>query len=74
MSNVTSLYFLSNCDIFVTFARVNPTTQIMNYINISAFLIGISTAFFTIFSMHILFWRRAFQKIMGCKPSDFPSD
>jgi hypothetical protein len=46
----------------------------MNYINISAFLIGISTAFFTIFSMHILFWRRAFQKIMACKPSDFPFD
>lgn len=40
-----------------------------DYMNISAFLIGISTAFFTIFALHILFWRRQrtrFQTVLGC--------
>ena len=40
-----------------------------NYINLSAFLIGVSTAFFTIFALHILFWRKArtrFQTVLGC--------
>ena len=39
-----------------------------DYINISAFLIGISTAFFTIFALHILFWRKSrtrFQTVLG---------
>lgn len=39
-----------------------------DYINISAFLIGISTAFFTIFALHILFWRKGrtrFQTVLG---------
>ena len=37
--------------------------------NISAFFIGISTAFFTIFAIHILWFRRyrtRFQKVLGC--------
>lgn len=37
--------------------------------NISAFLIGISTAFFAIFAIHILFWRKRrthFQCVLGC--------
>jgi AraC-like DNA-binding protein len=40
-----------------------------DYINISAFLIGITTAFFTIFALHILFWRKnrtRFQTVLGC--------
>lgn len=40
-----------------------------DYINISAFLIGISTAFFTVFALHILFWRKGrtrFQLVLGC--------
>lgn len=40
-----------------------------DYINISAFLIGISTAFFTVFALHILFWRKGrtrFQTVLGC--------
>lgn len=40
-----------------------------DYMNISAFLIGVSTAFFTIFALHILFWRKArtrFQTVLGC--------
>ena len=39
-----------------------------DYINISAFLIGISMAFFTIFALHILFWRKSrtrFQIVLG---------
>ena len=39
-----------------------------DYINISAFLIGISMAFFTIFALHILFWRKSrtrFQTVLG---------
>ena len=39
-----------------------------NYVNISAFLIGISTAFFAIFALHILFWRKRrthFQTVLG---------
>lgn len=38
-------------------------------INISAFLIGVSTAFFSIFAIHILFWRKRrtrFQTVLGC--------
>ena len=38
------------------------------YINISAFFIGVSTAFFTIFALHILFWRKRrtrFQTVLG---------
>lgn len=37
--------------------------------NISAFLIGISTAFFTIFAVHILYYRKhrtRFQTVLGC--------
>ena len=37
--------------------------------NISAFFIGISTAFFTIFAVHILYYRRhrtRFQTVLGC--------
>jgi len=37
--------------------------------NISAFLIGASTAFFAIFAIHILFWRKErtrFQTVLGC--------
>ncbi|MBQ9678378.1 MAG: helix-turn-helix transcriptional regulator [Prevotella sp.] len=40
-----------------------------DYINISAFLIGITTAFFTVFALHILFWRKGrtrFQTVLGC--------
>ena len=40
-----------------------------NYMNISAFMIGVATAFFAIFSLHILFWRKGrtrFQMVMGC--------
>ena len=40
-----------------------------DYINISAFLIGITTTFFTIFALHILFWRKSrtrFQTVLGC--------
>ena len=40
-----------------------------SYLNISTFLIGVSTAFFTIFALHILFWRKArtrFQTVLGC--------
>lgn len=40
-----------------------------SYMNISAFLIGASTTFFTIFAMHILFWRQQrthFQLVLGC--------
>ena len=39
-----------------------------NYLNISTFLIGFSTAFFCIFAIHILFWRKArtrFQTVLG---------
>lgn len=39
-----------------------------DYMNISAFLIGVSTAFFTIFALHILFWRKRrtrFQCVLG---------
>lgn len=39
-----------------------------NYMNISAFLIGCTTAFFTIFALHILFWRKRrtrFQTVLG---------
>ena len=38
------------------------------YFNISAFLIGVSTAFFSVFAIHILFWRKnrtRFQTIVG---------
>lgn len=41
----------------------------VDYMNISAFLIGLSTAFFTIFALHILFWRKRrtrFQMVLGC--------
>ncbi len=37
-------------------------------VSISAFLIGVSTAFFAIFSLHILFWRKErsrFQTVLG---------
>ena len=40
-----------------------------DYTNLSAFLIGISTAFFTIFAVHILCYRRRrtrFQTVLGC--------
>jgi len=40
-----------------------------DYMNISAFLIGVTTAFFAIFALHILFWRKMrtrFQTILGC--------
>lgn len=40
-----------------------------DYISISAFLIGITTAFFTIFAVHILGFRRRrtrFQTVLGC--------
>ena len=40
----------------------------MDYINLSAFLIGISTAFFGIFALHILVWRKErtrFQTVLG---------
>ena len=40
-----------------------------DYMNISAFLIGVTTAFFGIFALHILFWRKTrtrFQTILGC--------
>lgn len=43
--------------------------SVNEYINISAFLIGASTAFFTIFALHILFWRKGrtrFQTVLGC--------
>lgn len=39
-----------------------------NYMNILAFLIGASTAFFAIFALHILFWRKRgtrFQTVLG---------
>ncbi len=39
-----------------------------DYINISAFLIGASTAFFALFAIHILFWREErtrFQTVLG---------
>lgn len=39
-----------------------------NYTNISALLIGISTAFFSIFALHILLWRKErtrFQTVLG---------
>lgn len=39
-----------------------------NYINIPAFFIGLTTAFFAIFAIHILFWRRGrtrFQTMLG---------
>ena len=39
-----------------------------NYTNISALLIGISTAFFGIFALHILLWRKErtrFQTVLG---------
>lgn len=39
-----------------------------DYMNISAFLIGVSTAFFTIFALHILLWRKQrtrFQCVLG---------
>lgn len=38
------------------------------YFNISAFLIGVSTAFFSVFAIHILFWRKnrtRFQTVVG---------
>ena len=38
------------------------------YVNISAFLIGVSTALYAIFSLHILFWRKErsrFQTVLG---------
>lgn len=40
----------------------------VQYMNISAFLIGVSTAFFAIFALHILFWRKRrtrFQRVLG---------
>ena len=40
-----------------------------DYMNLSAFLIGVTTAFFAIFALHILFWRKTrtrFQTILGC--------
>lgn len=40
----------------------------VQYMNISAFLIGVSTAFFAIFALHILFWRKRrtrFQQVLG---------
>lgn len=40
----------------------------MDYFNLSAFLIGISTAFFGIFALHILVWRKErtrFQTVLG---------
>lgn len=39
-----------------------------DYMNISAFMIGLSTAFFAGFSLHILFWRKQrtrFQHVLG---------
>lgn len=39
------------------------------YMNIATFMIGVSTAFFTIFALHILFWRKRrthFQCVLGC--------
>ena len=39
-----------------------------DYMNISALLIGASTAFFAIFAIHILFWRKdrtRFQTVLG---------
>ncbi len=39
------------------------------YTNLSAFLIGVSTAFFAIFAIHILVWRKErsrFQTVLGC--------
>ena len=39
------------------------------YTNLSAFLIGASTAFFAIFAIHILVWRKErsrFQTVLGC--------
>ena len=41
----------------------------VDYLNISAFLIGVTTAFFAVFALHILFWRKTrtrFQTILGC--------
>lgn len=48
-----------------TFFRYNI---VINYMNISAFLIGITTSFFTIFAIHILCWRKRrtrFQTVVG---------
>lgn len=39
------------------------------YTNLSAFLIGVSTAFYAIFALHILVWRKErsrFQTVLGC--------
>ena len=41
----------------------------VDYLNISAFLIGVSTAFFTIIATYILWWhkqRTRFQLVLGC--------
>ena len=40
----------------------------LRHMNISAFMIGVTTAFFAIFSLHILFWRKRrtrFQTVLG---------
>lgn len=42
--------------------------ELIDNMNISAFLIGVSTAFFSIFALHILFWhkrRSRFQTVVG---------
>lgn len=39
-----------------------------DYMNISSFFIGVTTTFFTIFALHILFWRKGrtrFQAVLG---------
>ncbi len=42
--------------------------RMADYMNISSFFIGVTTTFFTIFALHILFWRKGrthFQTILG---------
>lgn len=52
----------------VLFVKKYYLCSMEDYMNISAFLIGVSTAFFTIFALHILFWRKRrtrFQCVLG---------
>lgn len=63
---VNLLYFQSNT--YMNYVSLHSKQEQKTNMNISAFMMGVGTAFFTIFALHILLWRKnrtRFQNAIG---------